>query len=299
MPPEMERRPGELVECRGSTANGLKRLGGLAAVFGSPSRLLPGGFHEIVSPRAFASSKAEGWVGVTAKFEHRDILGTIRGNTLALDVTGQGLDYTVDVVSSSIGEHAYALAQRGDLASSFAFVTLEDWFEMGRDGIPVRHLDSVSLRDVSCVADPAYSDSTCAMRSLARHMSAPYSDVQDYAQNGRLAAFFTRTDRAGYHGKRPLTRQQREVELMRVRWPEDRAKPLTAKQREVELMRVRWPEDRAKPLTAKQREVELMRVRWPEDRAKPLTAKQREVELMRMRWPEDRVTEVMNPLWLQ
>jgi HK97 family phage prohead protease len=174
MPSEIESRAGELVECRGSTGNGTKRLGGLAAVFGSLSQLLPGGFHEIVSPGAFAQSKAAGWPGVLAKFEHRDVLGSIRGNTLALEITRAGLDYVVDVVPSGIGEHAYALAQRGDLASSFAFNVLDDWFELGSDGIPLRHLESLKLLDVSCVAHPAYEDATCAMRRLGEQVGAPF-----------------------------------------------------------------------------------------------------------------------------
>jgi uncharacterized protein len=235
-----EQRAGQLVECRGSTGNGVRKLGGLACVFGSRSQLLPGGFHEIVSPRAFDQSKADGWVGVSAKFEHRDVLGTVRGNTLALTLTAAGLDYTVDVVPSTIGDHAYALAQRGDLASSFAFIAQSDWFEMGSDGIPVRHLDSVLLRDVSCVTDPAYLDATCAMRSLARQMSAPYEDVREYAQNGRLAAFFTRTDRPTVR-KRP-TWAQREVALMAVKYPEfDQARPMTSRQKLVQILALEEP----------------------------------------------------------
>jgi uncharacterized protein len=233
MPSEIESRAGELVECRGSTGNGTKRLGGLAAVFGSLSQLLPGGFHEIVSPGAFAQSKAAGWPGVLAKFEHRDVLGSIRGNTLALEITRAGLDYVVEVVPSGIGEHAYALAQRGDLASSFAFNVLDDWFELGSDGIPLRHLESLKLLDVSCVAHPAYEDATCAMRRLGEQVGAPFEDVRSHAENGRLAAFFTRADRPNHRGKRPLTYHQREVELMGMRW----GTPLTPQQEAVEKMR--------------------------------------------------------------
>ena len=295
MPSEIECRANQsAVECR---SGGQRRIGGLAAVFGTPSQLLPGGFTEIVDPQAFSASRQTGYAGVICTYEHRDLLGSIKGRTLRLEVTTRGLDYECDLVASR--SDVLELASRGDLSSSFAFSVNgggDSWSH--REGYPVRTLHSVSLRDVSAVSTPAYLAADVGLRSLAAYVQAPLADVTRYAQNGSLSKFFTRTDRPGYRGRRPLTRQQREVELMRVRWPEDRAKPLTRYQREVELMRVRWPEDCAKPLTPKQREVELMRVRWPEDRAKPLTSKQKQLETMRMRWPEDCVTECMNPLWL-
>jgi uncharacterized protein len=289
MPSEIECRANQAaVECRSTASNGLKRLGGLAAAFGSPSQLLPGGFHEIVSPGAFAKSKSDGWPGVLAKFEHRDVLGSIRGNTLVLDITPRGLDYTVDVVPSSVGEHAYALAQRGDLASSFAFFVLDDRFELGRDGIPVRYLDSVLLLDVSCVATPAYSDATCAMRSLARQMSAPYEDVQAYAENGRLAAFFSRSDRPevrGGSGKR-RTWQQAQTELMGMALDPVTGKPYggppTKHPAAVEAMRQK---------SRYERELELMAMRWA-----PEPEKRTVKRTWRQAWVE---TEAMNPLWLE
>jgi uncharacterized protein len=260
---DIEQRTGELVECRGGTGDGLKRLGGLAATFDSRSQLLPGGFHEIVSPRAFDQSKANNWQGVLAKFEHRDVLASIRGNTLALDIIpGVGLDYTAVVVPSAIGEHAYALAQRGDLASSFAFITTSDWFEMGSDGLPVRHLESVELKDVSCVATPAYPDATCAMRRLGEQVGAPFEDVRSYAQNGRLAAFFTRSDRTAHRQPLSARQRQRELDLMAVKYPEDRARPMTARQKIVELLRISEPGSTLTKRTWQQAAVELEAMRY-------------------------------------
>jgi HK97 family phage prohead protease len=273
MPSEIECRANQsAVECR---SGGQRRIGGLAAAFGSPSQMLPGGFVEIVDPQAFSASRETGFRGVIATYEHRDLLASIKGNTLWLDITPRGLDYTAELVASR--SDVYELASRGDLSSSFAFISIDDSWSHS-EGHPVRTLHSVSLRDVSAVSTPAYLDADVGLRSLANFVHAPYEDVTRYAQTGSLSKFFTRTDRSevrGWSGKR-RTWQQAQTELMAVKYPEDRAKPLTAKQREVELMRVRWPEDRATPLTAKQREVELMRVRWP----------------------EDRVTEVMDPSWL-
>jgi HK97 family phage prohead protease len=255
---ETETRATELlVECRGVNDDGLKRIGGLAAVFGRQSRLLPGGFHEIVSPQAFSKSENDGWLGVSAKFEHRDILGTTRGRTLRLEVTPAGLDYTVDVVPSAIGEHAHALAMRGDLASSFAFQTIDDGFELGGDGIPVRHLESVRLIDVSAVSDPAYLDSTCAMRSLARHMDAPYADVAAYAETGRLSAFFTRSDR-----DRPLSRwmvgtRERNASMT-----------MTGLQARQYMLGKRWPAQQRRPMSGAQAHLHML-ARRPADPIAP------------------------------
>jgi hypothetical protein len=76
-------------------------------------------------------------------------------------------------------------------------------------------------------------DADVGLRSLANFLHAPYEDVTRYAENGRLAAFFTRTDRPSHRGKRSLTYHQREVELMGMRWET----PKTPQQDAVEKMR--------------------------------------------------------------
>jgi Caudovirus prohead serine protease len=127
----------------------------------------------------------------------------------------------------------YELCQRGDLSSSFAFLcTSDSWSH--REGYPVRTLHSVALKDVSAVSSPAYLDADVGLRSLANFVHAPYEDVTRYAQTGSLSKFFTRTDRPNHRGKRSLTYQQREVELMRMRWG---PKPLTPQQEAVESVR--------------------------------------------------------------
>jgi phage head maturation protease len=71
MPSEIECRANQsAVECRSGEQ---RRIGGLAAAFGSPSQLLPGGFVEIVDPQAFSASRESGFGGVIATYEHRDL----------------------------------------------------------------------------------------------------------------------------------------------------------------------------------------------------------------------------------
>ena len=152
------------VECR---SGGQRRIGGLAAVFGVPSQELPGGFIEIVDPQAFSASRETKYRGVIATYEHRDLLASVKGNTLWLEITPRGLDYTAELVTSR--SDVYELCQRGDLFSSFAFIVSpggDSWSH--RDGHPVRTLNSVALRDVSAVSSPAYLQADVALRSLAR-----------------------------------------------------------------------------------------------------------------------------------
>jgi uncharacterized protein len=47
------------MELRGGGS--LKRIGGIGVVYGQRSRLLPGGFFEVVENRALAKAEADNW----------------------------------------------------------------------------------------------------------------------------------------------------------------------------------------------------------------------------------------------
>lgn len=87
------------------------------------------------------------------------------------------------------------LVSRGDVAaSSFAFkVTADDWDHSG--GTTTRHLLSGLLIDTAPVTNPAYQDTSCALRSLAAFRGAAFEDVVTLAARGELRKLFTRTDR--------------------------------------------------------------------------------------------------------
>lgn len=108
------------VELRGGRSS--RSVGGLASPFGKLSHDL-GGFRELVEPSAFNRTRGNNWPGVSAKYEHRDLLGTTAAGTLALEVIPtQGLDYVVDLPTTSAGNDLLALTTRSDLRnSSFAF----------------------------------------------------------------------------------------------------------------------------------------------------------------------------------
>lgn len=172
-----------------------KTIAGYAAMFRKESQNL-GGFVEEIDPAAFNKSKGDGWPDVLARYNHDDnyLLGTTAAGTLrlALDETGLGYDVTPPNSRADVME----LVTRGDVTkSSFAFRTFADDWTQTDQGFPKRTLLSVQLVDVAPVNLPAYPDTSAGLRSLARHVDAPYADVEALAAADELRKLFRRTDR--------------------------------------------------------------------------------------------------------
>lgn len=203
------RSTGATVEIRSAG----RTIGGYAAKFNSRSQPLAG-FHEVVAPTFFNESRDNRWEGVVCRWDHKSefLLGATGSGTLRCSVDAVGLDYTVDVPESR-GDVLESV-RRGDIAhSSFSFAYAVDVWDFA-DGLPLRTLVSGQLIDVAPVAIPAYRNSTVAMRSLARHKSAPVEDVVALAESGDLRKLFTRSDRA------PLSGAVARAAAMRRRYPQ-------------------------------------------------------------------------------
>jgi HK97 family phage prohead protease len=175
------------------------RIGGKASVFNTRSRRLPFGF-EIVDPHFFDESRSAGWPNVVARWNHSPfhLLGSVAAGTLELTIDSRGLDYVCDLPECR--SDLYELTSRGDVsAASFAFAygAVDSWSYV--DGSPLRTLLSGRLLDVAPVGGgeiPAYATATtAALRSLARHMDAPFEDVKALAEKDELRSLFVRTDR--------------------------------------------------------------------------------------------------------
>lgn len=183
-----------------------RHIGGYAAVFNSPSRLIPsrqGPFVERVAPGFFDRDAASHWPGprengVVCRYNHSDefLLGSSQSGTLQLRVDGRGLDYTVDIPRSR--DDVLELVERRDVAASSFTFGLED--EGGDDwryteGLTQRTLVSGTLVDVAPVsALAAYPDATVALRSLAAFKDVPEEDVFALAAQYELRKLFVRTD---------------------------------------------------------------------------------------------------------
>lgn len=167
-----ERRYLPACELRVSTGDdGVRRLTGYAAVFDSLSEKLRGffgdEFRERITPGAFKKSLERG-DDVHAKIEHQGgvmTLGRRKAGTLSLKEDDRGLLASITPPDTSAGRDVVELVRRGDLSNmSFAFdVKGEAWEKV--DGEEIRVLSEVDLFDVSIVAQPAYPDTTVALRS--------------------------------------------------------------------------------------------------------------------------------------
>jgi len=139
---------------------------GYAAVYNKPSRDF-GGWVEIVAPGAFDRALSEKQ-DVIAKFEHEgglSTLGRVSAGTLSLRSDRRGLLYTITPPNTQTGRDVVELIRRGDIKqSSFAFVPRQEKWQSNKDP-NVRTLIDVDLFDVSPVAEPAYPDTTVAVRS--------------------------------------------------------------------------------------------------------------------------------------
>ncbi|MHB1112267.1 MAG: HK97 family phage prohead protease [Acidovorax defluvii] len=158
-----------MLELRGHgtlKATGNKTLHGIAAVFNSEANL--GQFSEIVRPGAFAKSLATG-SNIRALYHHDGsaLLGTTRGGTLQLRETPQGLAFELALPDTTHGRDLAILVDRGDVAGcSFGFRVPDGgdrWEERG--STLVRELLNVDLVEITLTSDPAYQDTTVALRN--------------------------------------------------------------------------------------------------------------------------------------
>jgi uncharacterized protein len=148
---------------RATTAGTLK---GYAAVFLSMSADL-GGFVERILPGAFSKSLSS-TEPIRALYEHDNqrLLGNTRSGTLKLSEDHHGLAFELALPDTSYANDVRALVQRGDIAGcSFGFVVEQDDWRT-HDGQVERDLIAVNLKEITITSNPAYQDTTVALRNL-------------------------------------------------------------------------------------------------------------------------------------
>lgn len=143
-----------------------KTLSGYAAIFNSEAVL--GDFIEVIRQGAFAKSLATG-SNIRALYHHQGdaLLGTTRSGTLQLLEDDKGLMFTLTLPETTHGKDLAILVDRGDVAGcSFGFRVApggDRWEQRGKQ--MVRELLNVDLLEITLTADPAYQDTTVAVRS--------------------------------------------------------------------------------------------------------------------------------------
>jgi HK97 family phage prohead protease len=178
---------GELRLVAPAAADEPRKIRGYAAVFNSRSQVLTtdGGmaFVEVIAPGAFATSLAAG-LDVTASFNHNPDypLGRVSAGTLRLFEDTEGLGYETTLGTRSYEADLEQSLERGDVfGSSFTFAAVEDRWEEGPDGLPLRTLIQVHLFELGPVTNPAYRSASATARSLEAFVGE---------RSARLAAAF-------------------------------------------------------------------------------------------------------------
>lgn len=141
------------------------------------------GWVEQPAPSFLAKSAGDGFPGVTARFDGWTI-GTTP-NTLRLTLVDSGLAMSVVVPQSLPFVCEYV--ERGDLQDvALSWEVYQDRWTHDK-GVPVRHLVSGRLREVSLSTSYlSVVDTSAGMRSLARTFGEPVELIADLSERNEL-----------------------------------------------------------------------------------------------------------------
>jgi HK97 family phage prohead protease len=128
-----------------------------------------GGFQERILPSAVDRTLREG-LDVRALVDHdtSKIIGRTKAGTLSLRKERDGLSARIEPPNTSVARDLVESIGRGDISGmSFGFRVLDDDWHM-EDGIPIREILDMVIREISIVSFPAYEDTNVeiAKRSL-------------------------------------------------------------------------------------------------------------------------------------
>ena len=147
-----------------------RRIRGHAIVFNAVSHDL-GGFREIIRPEAVDRTLREA-EEVFALWNHDNgepIASTHAGN-LILTKESRGLAVNIHPPQSYPQYRLEMIENRTVRGMSFGFFVLEqDWSKTYDDGLPLRYVNDMKLREVSIVTRPAYPQTDVALRALQEY----------------------------------------------------------------------------------------------------------------------------------
>lgn len=129
-------------------------------------------FRETISPTAFESAISDGDViDFYAEHDSDKLLATTANGSLVLRVDDQGLYMEAQILDTNDGRDTYELIKTGVITSmSFGFIVLDDSWDMDGgdfdDGVPLRTVNELFLKEVSAVRFPAYLSSSIEARGL-------------------------------------------------------------------------------------------------------------------------------------
>lgn len=145
-----------------------KRIVGYPIVFNRLSHNL-GGFKERIAPSAVDRTLRDG-LDVRAYFDHATdkVLGRTRSGTLRLDKDPHGMRAEITPPNTTLVKDLLVSIKRGDISGmSFRFMVMpggEEWHFEG--DLPIRTVTDMIVGEVSVVSEPAYEDTSVAVRSM-------------------------------------------------------------------------------------------------------------------------------------
>ena len=143
----------------------LQALTGYVAKFGERSQFM--GFYEEIESRAFDNTlKSENNIFALYNHDWDKVLGSTRNGSLELFVDDVGLRFKLTPkANTTFMNDVRELVSSGELRGmSFGFRAMDDDWAT-EEGVDVRTLLEIDLREVTLTAMPAYESSEVALRS--------------------------------------------------------------------------------------------------------------------------------------
>lgn len=159
------------------TSNNKRTLQGYALVFNRPSEDM--GFIETISPQAVQLSRYPNVFALRGHDTNRQLASTA-SKTLTLTKDSTGVHFSFDLPNTQDGNDLAELYRLGGqkLAGqcSFGFTTNRDDYYAVGDTIHRTLLD-IDVMEISVgVVQPAYTDTTAALRRMPKHLRKPHDD---------------------------------------------------------------------------------------------------------------------------
>jgi uncharacterized protein len=160
------------------------KIVGYAAVFNTKSEDL-GGFNEYVRAGCFAKTIRESDIKALYNHDPNYVLGRNKSGTLKLEEDTTGLQMSIDPPDTQWARDLMTSIKRGDVDQcSFGFKTIRDGWRT-EDGKNCRDLLECRLFDVSVVTNPAYPQTSVAVRAKVESLN---SDPDEPGKNAHSEA---------------------------------------------------------------------------------------------------------------
>lgn len=159
----------ERIETR-ATEDGSMIIEGYVATFNNRSKYM--GFYEVIDPRAFDNTLADGHnIFMLLNHDWDKPLGDTETNSLVLEVDNVGLRFSLTLDSKiSYSSDAYNLVKNNLIKGcSFGFYTNEDNWSMNDQNEETRTLLDVALIECTLTPIPAYNNTQASCRSYEQY----------------------------------------------------------------------------------------------------------------------------------